>query len=78
MQNITIYTTNSCPWCIRLKEFLKHNKIEFKEHNVREDQKATHEMIKKSGQYGVPVIDISGTIIVGFDKERISKILKIK
>lgn len=57
--------------------FLKQNNIEFEEINVSEDEKAQEEMIKKSGQMGVPVMDIDGQIIIGFDREKISKILKL-
>lgn len=78
MPKVIIYSTSTCPYCHLAKEFLKENKIEFKDYNVQEDQKALDEMIKKSGQYGVPVLDIDGEIIIGFDKEKISKALKIK
>lgn len=57
------------------KEFFKENNIEFEEINVESDQKAAAEMIAKSGQTGVPVIEINGKIIVGFDKEGIKKAL---
>ena len=75
---IKVYTTPACPYCITLKEFLKQKNIEFEDIDVSKDQKALEEMIKKSGQMGVPVIDIDGQIIVGFDKEKICKILNIK
>lgn len=78
MPKVIIYSTSTCPYCHLAKEFLKENKIEFKDYNVQEDQKALDEMIKKSGQYGVPVLDIDGEIIIGFDKEKISKALKLK
>ena len=75
---VKIYSTPSCPWCIKTKEFFKKNKIAFKDIDVGADQKAAQEMIKKSGQTGVPVLDINGTIIVGFDEAKIKKALKIK
>ena len=75
---VKIYSTPSCPWCKKVKEFLKANKIKFKDIDVGSDQKAAQEMIKKSGQQGVPVLDINGEIIVGFDEEKIKKALKIK
>ncbi|MEM4260138.1 MAG: glutaredoxin domain-containing protein [Candidatus Woesearchaeota archaeon] len=74
---VTVYSTEHCPWCHRLKDFLKQNKVEFKDYNVGEDQKALQEMIHKSGQMGVPVIDIDGKIIVGFDVVTIKKALEI-
>ncbi len=75
---IIIYGTSHCPWCHRAKEFLNEHKIEFKDINVEENEKAKKEMIKKSGQLGVPVIDIDGKIIVGFDEKAIRKHLKLK
>ena len=60
------------------KEFLKENKIEYKEIDVSKDSKAAEEMIEKSGQMGVPVVDIDGQIIIGFDRDAIKKALNIK
>ncbi len=76
--SVTLYGTSSCPWCHKTREFLKSNHVKFNDVNVGENQKAAREMIKKSGQQGVPVIDIDGTIIVGFDEQEIKKKLKIK
>ncbi len=75
---VTVYSTPTCPYCHAAKEFLKENKIEFKDVDVSKDQTAAQEMIEKSGQMGVPVLDINGTIIVGYDKEAIKKALKLK
>jgi len=75
---VKIYSTPSCPYCQTLKEFLKKHNIEFEDIDVSKDQKALEEMIKKSGQMGVPVLDIDGQIVVGFDKEKICKLLNIK
>ncbi len=75
---IKVYSTPTCPWCIRAKEFLKEHKIKFEDIDVSRDTKAAHEMVKKSGQMGVPVIDANGEIIVGFDEAKIKRILKIK
>ena len=77
MTTIKVYSTNTCPYCVMAKEFLNENKVEFTDINVQEDREAGEDMVKKSGQYGVPVIDIDGEIIVGFDKERIKQILKL-
>ncbi len=74
---IKIYSTPSCPYCVTLKEFLKERNIEFEDINVAQDAKAREEMIQKSRQMGVPVVEIDGEIIVGFDKEKISKLLNI-
>lgn len=75
--NVTVYTTPTCPYCKMIKDFLKENKVKFKDIDVSLDHKAAQEMIEKSGQIGVPVIDINGKIIVGFDKEEIKKILNL-
>ena len=75
---VKIYSTPSCPWCKRAKEFLKENKVSFTNIDVASDQKAAKEMIEKSGQMGVPVIDIDGKIIVGFDEEKLRKLLNLK
>lgn len=74
-KKVKIYSTPTCPYCIRTKQFLKENNIEFEDIDVSVDQQAAEEMIKISGQIGVPVLDIEGEIIVGFDKERIKKAL---
>lgn len=75
---ITVYSTPTCPWCMRAKEFLKQNNVSFKDVDVSRDRAGAMEMIEKSGQMGVPVIDINGEIIIGFDRERIKELLKIK
>ena len=68
MKNATIYTTKTCIWCKKAKEFFKENNIRFTEKDVGSDMMAANEMIEKSGQMSVPVIDINGKIIIGFDK----------
>ena len=72
-----VYSTPTCPWCIRVKQFLKDNNIVFEDADVASDSHAAEEMVQKSGQMGVPVVDIDGTIIVGFDKEKIKAALGI-
>jgi glutaredoxin-like YruB-family protein len=72
---VIVYSTPSCPYCIKAKQYLTDNKIEFTNYDVGTDQVRASEMVAKSGQMGVPVIDIDGTIIVGFDKPEISKAL---
>lgn len=74
-KNVKIYSTPTCPWCIRVKQFLKDNNITFEDYDVSTDRLKADEMVKKSGQIAVPVIDIEGVIIVGFDKERIKTAL---
>ena len=74
-KNVKVYSTPTCPWCIRVKQFLKENNIAFEDYDVGTDHAKGEEMVNKSGQMGVPVIDIEGEIIVGFDKERIKAAL---
>lgn len=78
MAEIKIFSTPTCPYCVTLKEYLKDKGFDFEDMDVSQDQKALDEMVEKSGQMGVPVVDIDGKIIVGFDKEKINEILNIK
>jgi glutaredoxin-like YruB-family protein len=71
--SVKIYTTKTCHWCKVTKEYFKNKKIEYEEYDVGEDEDKAIEMVNVSGQRSVPVIDIDGTIIVGFDKEAIDK-----
>lgn len=77
--NVKIYSTPACPHCVAAKEYLKQHNIVFEEVNVAADQKAAEEMIKKTGQMGVPVIivekDGKEEIILEFDKEKIDRII---
>ena len=75
---IKVFSTPACPFCTTLKTFLTNHNIEFENINVAEDKEAAKEMIEKSGQMGVPVLDIDGEIVVGFDKKKIVELLKIK
>jgi len=68
---VKVYSTPVCPWCHRVKDFLKERNVEFDDIDVSGDKEATNEMIAKSGQTGVPVIDVDGKIIVGFDQDAI-------
>ncbi len=75
---IKIYSTPTCVYCKTLKEYLKSHNFDFEDIDVSKDGKQLEIMIKDSGQMGVPVVDIDGEIIIGFDKAKIDKILKIK
>jgi len=75
MAKVKIYTTPTCPWCKKTKEFLKSKKISYTELNAAEDEKARNAMIEKSGQMGVPVVEIGNQIIVGFNPDAITKAL---
>lgn len=72
---VKVYSTNSCPWCVKAKKYLESKGISFEELNVQEDMIAREEMVAKSKQMGVPVLDINGTIIVGFNQPEIDKAL---
>ncbi|SHK75496.1 Glutaredoxin-like protein, YruB-family [Clostridium cavendishii DSM 21758] len=74
---IKVYTTNSCPWCVKAKQYLKSKDANFEELNVQTDMTAREEMVSKTRQMGVPVLDINGTVIIGFDKPAIDKALKL-
>ena len=74
---VKVYTTITCPWCVKTKEFLKENKVKYTEVNVGTDEKARNDMFEKSGQFGVPVTEVNGTIIVGYDKEAMKKALHL-
>jgi glutaredoxin 3 len=74
---ILVYSTPACPHCIRLKQFLTENNIVFENYDIAVDHEKAEEMIKKSGQMGVPVLDIDGQLIVGFDKTKIKAALRI-
>jgi glutaredoxin-like YruB-family protein len=75
---VKVFVSPACPYCYTLKEFLKEKGIEFEEIDVSKDEKARDEMIKKSGRLEAPIIEIDGQIVVGFDKEKIVKLLNIK
>lgn len=75
MANVTIYTTPTCGWCHRTKEYFKENNVACTEKDVATDIAAREEMLQKSQQMGVPVIDIDGAIVVGFDQPRLAQLL---
>jgi glutaredoxin-like YruB-family protein len=73
--DIKVYTTPSCPWCQRAKEYLNQIHVDFNEINVQSDRAGAMEMMRKSGQRSVPVIDINGNIVIGFDQGKIDNLL---
>ena len=73
---VTIYTTPTCSYCTMAKNWFKENGIRYTEYNVASNLKKADEMVKKSGQMGVPVLDVNGRIIVGFDKPKTESALK--
>lgn len=77
MAKVTVYSTNTCPFCTMAEDFLKQNKVVFRHVDVNSDHAGLKEMMAKSGQTGVPVIDIDGKIIRGFDEQAIRLALKL-
>jgi glutaredoxin 3 len=78
MEKIIVYSTKACPYCVLLKNWLDENKIEYEYNDVGVDQEKAKEMMDKTGQMGVPVIDIAGEVIIGFNKGKIESTLKEK
>ncbi len=76
MAKVKVYSTPQCPWCKKAKDYLKSKDVAYEDINVAADEKSREEMIEKSGQMGVPVLDINGTIIIGYDVDAIDQALK--
>lgn len=76
MKNVIIYSTPTCVYCKLAKEYFSKNGVSYTELNVAEDDKAREDMVQKSGQMGVPVIDIGGEIFVGFNQREIERAIK--
>ncbi|MFH1260215.1 MAG: glutaredoxin domain-containing protein [Elusimicrobiota bacterium] len=76
-KNVKVYSTATCPYCKMLKNFLQEKNVPFEDIDVGKNHAAADEMVKKSGQMTVPVVDIDGKIITGFNREEISKLLNI-
>ena len=77
-KKVIIYTSPTCIWCKKAKEWFKEHKVKYEEHDVSVDDKAREKMIEKSEQMGVPVILIDDQVIVGFDEQALKIALKIK
>ncbi|MFQ5796633.1 MAG: glutaredoxin family protein [Candidatus Bipolaricaulia bacterium] len=77
MAEVKIYTTPTCVYCDAAKRFFNEHDVEYEEYDVSQDRERAIEMIHKSGQMGVPVIEIDGEVIIGFDKPRIAQALGI-
>lgn len=78
MPNVIVYSTTHCPWCVKVKDFLKQNNVQFEERNAETNPQYAQELFKKSGGGAVPVIDIGGTIIIGFNPAKIKAALGLK
>jgi glutaredoxin-like YruB-family protein len=73
---ITLYSTPTCTYCRKAKAYFQENRIPFSEYDVSRDQRRADEMVRKSGQMGVPVIDVNGRVIVGFNQPEIERALR--
>lgn len=73
--SVTIFSTPTCPWCARLKAYLRQHNIPFNDVDVSRDTKAAQDMVRRSGQMGVPQAWIDGQVVVGFDRRRVDMLL---
>lgn len=76
--NVAIYTTPVCVYCKKAKDLFQKNSIQYQEYDVLKDEKRRDEMINRTGQLGVPVIEVDGQLMVGFDERRLKELLEIK
>jgi glutaredoxin-like YruB-family protein len=76
-KKVKIYSTPTCTYCMAIKKFLEKNEVEYKDFNVAQDEEALKEMKEKTGQMGVPVVEIGEDVVVGFNKKKISKLLEL-
>ena len=77
MVNVIVYSSSHCPWCVKLKDFLTENNVEFEERNAQENPAYARELQEKSGGLAVPVADIDGSIIIGFNVPKLKEALKL-
>ncbi|MBI2954865.1 MAG: glutaredoxin family protein [Chloroflexi bacterium] len=76
-RQVTIYTTPTCGYCREAKSFLTELGVQYKEIDVSADQEAAVDIVRRTNQYSVPVIDVGGTLVIGFDRSRLEKLLHI-
>ncbi len=74
--SVSLYSTPSCVYCRLAKDYFRQKNVAFTEFNVAADHRKAEEMVRKSGQMGVPVIEINGRVIIGFNKPEIDRALK--
>ena len=77
MRKVMVYTKDDCPWCVKVEDFLKQHKIAFEERNAQKSMDFAKEVQAKTGGFGVPVTDIDGTVIIGFNLKKLKEALKI-
>ncbi|MGI6295280.1 MAG: glutaredoxin family protein [Armatimonadota bacterium] len=74
-KQITVYSTPTCPYCHQVKDYLKQKGLEFTDLNVASDLEARNNMVQKSGQLGVPVVEVDGQMVVGFNRAKLEELL---
>jgi glutaredoxin-like YruB-family protein len=74
-QEVTVYSTPTCTWCNAVKQYLQEKGVAFSEVDVSADMQKARELVERTGQYGVPVIDVDGEFVVGFDRPRLEALL---
>lgn len=72
---VLVFTTQTCPWCTRVKSYLVQQRVPFREIDVSRDASAARDLVRRTGQMGVPVVEIDGSSVIGFDKSRIDQML---
>lgn len=75
-KQITVYTTPTCGYCRQVKRFLTERGVEYREVDVSADEEAALKMVERTGQFGVPVIDVGGALVVGFNRARLEQLLQ--
>lgn len=78
MAEITVYTTPTCPWCVRLKNYLEEKGVSYHEVDVSADQASAAQLVELTGQRSVPVLTQGGEYVVGFNPEEIDRLLPVK
>jgi glutaredoxin-like YruB-family protein len=73
---VIVYSTPTCPYCSAAKDYFRDNDVEFTDYDVSSDREKAREMIEKTGQQGVPVIEIDGEVVIGFDKDKIENLIQ--
>jgi len=76
MNEITVYTTSTCPYCDMMKNFLEESNLPYKEVNVQQDQIAANRLVETTGQMGVPQTEVNGQWVLGFDPDKVKELLK--
>lgn len=76
-RRVVVFTTPTCPWCNRAKAYLHERNVQFREVDVSRDRAAARDLVRRTGQMGVPVIEIGGQPIVGFDRAQIDRLLAV-